>query len=181
VNYFEIVSRKLDELGFFNYIFPFLLITALVYVLLKKSKLVESPVALGSISLAISFIVVFGFPLITGLKWGSFISSFMAQASVFLLIFFVGFLFSSFFYPNLVERLPEFFKRRTTLLALVGFAFVLFVTSGLVNVFTSLTKPGVQAKLGGKPFPASITMFLVAIFLLATFILLAGAISRWTE
>lgn len=171
-NYFELVARKMAELGFFNYLFPFMILLAITYAILRRSKLVENKVAAGVLSISISFMIVFGFPLATGFELASPLSAFFMQASVFILVFFIGLLIASFFYPDLAEKLPKFFVRRTTLFAMIALAFVLFISSGLVGVFiTGLT--------GGEGRVSSdIIMLAVATFLAITFILLGAGITR---
>jgi len=175
-NYFELVAEKMAELGFFNYLFPFLILLALLYAILRKSKLVENKVAAGILSLAISFMVVFGFPLATGFELGSPFSAFFMQASVFILVFFIGLVTASLFYPNLMEKLPKLFVRRTTLFAMIAIAFVLFISSGLVGVFTTGLAGG-----GGGGISTDIIMLAVAVFLAITFVLIGASISRGGE
>lgn len=173
-NYFELVAKKMAEFGFFNYFFPFIIILALTYGILRKSKLMESRVAAGATSLAISFIVVFGFPLATGFELGTPLSAFFMQASVFILVFFIGLVTASLFYPDLMERLPKLFVRRTTLFALVALAFVLFISSGLVGVFTY----GLIKGQGPPGISTDVIMLAVAVFLAITFILIGVGVAR---
>src|SRR5437879_2163102 len=116
---FTTAITTLQELGFFNFFFPFILLTALFYALFKKSKAVgESPLINGTISIVISFMVL-DFQIITGFNLQSPFATFFTGATIFILVFLVGFLLASFFYPNLNEFLQSVFVRRGTLFGMI--------------------------------------------------------------
>jgi len=135
-NYFEIFASKLDELGVFTYLLPFILISAMTYAL-KSKILSDSPFINGVVSLSMTFMVVFGFPIATGFSIAPPLSTFFMQVSVFMLVFIIGTMIASIFYPNMSEWLPTVFKSRGMLMNLLGVSIALFVTSGLVGVFTT--------------------------------------------
>lgn len=176
-NYFQLIAEMMSKLGLFQYLFPFILITALVYAVLKKSKILsDSAVLNGLISLAVGFMVVFGIPVAVGRVFQTALPMFFMQVSVFLLVFVIGFLIASLFYPNMMDWLPKVFTSRSMLMVAITLAIVFFITSGLLGVFTSgLYGPPTP---GTPSLPRDLTIFIVGIFLFVTFILIAGAVAR---
>ena len=65
MNPFEILVMNLNSMGFFGFLLPWILMFALVYALLLKSKFVEDQKIIGVISLVVAFFVVgYGGPLL---------------------------------------------------------------------------------------------------------------------
>ena len=63
---FDIVVSKLVELGFYDFFFPFLILTVITFALLRKSRILGEGVAINAvISLAIGMMIL-GFPVIVG-------------------------------------------------------------------------------------------------------------------
>src|SRR5437867_7967016 len=111
---FEIVAQKMVELGFFNFIFPFIITSAIFYALLRRAQVVgESPTVNAVVSISIAFLI-FGFPVIAGINLTTPLSTFFTQATIWLLILFVGAMLASIFYPNFSEMLIKQFTHRTT-------------------------------------------------------------------
>jgi hypothetical protein len=136
-NPFQTFVQRLIDLGFYDFVFPFIITSALLYALLRKTKIFGESVAVNAVvALSIGF-MIFGFPVLAGLTLATNWSIFFTQATVFLLIFFVALLLSSLFYPDLMKMLAEQFTRRTTLYQMIALAVTLLVTSGLVVVFTN--------------------------------------------
>jgi len=179
-NYFEVVAELMSKFGFYQYLFPFLIIAAVVFALLKKSKILgESVVVNGLVALCVSFIAVFGISISTGLNLASYWSAFFMQVSVFLIVFFVGLLLASLFYPNINEWLPKVFTSRSMMMIMVVIAIVIFISSGLIGVLTSgITGP---PKPGTPTASRDVTILVVGIFLFVVFIIIAGSISRMTK
>lgn len=91
---FRNVILKLNELGAFNFLFPFMLTSAIFYGLLRKSKLFGSDsdrnVALnGVIALSAAF-MVWAFPVINGVDIQAQLSTFFMQGMIVMLILMVG-------------------------------------------------------------------------------------------
>jgi len=142
---FEIVIEKMIEFGFYSYIFPFLISSAIFYALFKKSKILGDSVVINAvIALSIAFMVL-GFPVLVGFTLETELSLFFTQATVFILIFVVGIIIASVFYPDLPKLLSEQFTRRTTIYQMIALGIALFVTSGLVIVFTQGVAPDPNA------------------------------------
>ncbi len=175
-NPFEIVIQKLISLGFYDFLFPFIITAAIFYALLRKTKVLgESPAVNAALALSVAFLI-FGYPVIVGFALGSSLSVFFTQGTVFILILLMGFLVASFFYPDLGKFLSEAFTRRTTLMAMVALAIALFVTSGLVNVFTF----GAGQPQPGSPPSAPVDVITIssAIIIFVVLIIIAAATMR---
>jgi hypothetical protein len=123
-----------------------------MYGLLKKSKIFgDSPLINAVVSLSIAF-MIFGFPVIAGISLATPLSTFFTQATVWILVLFVGFVFASLFYPDLTKMLLKAFTRRTTLGAMIVLGITLFIVSGLFNtVFIPPTKPTPSGVPAGTP------------------------------
>ncbi|MEM5776885.1 MAG: hypothetical protein QXJ06_00360 [Candidatus Aenigmatarchaeota archaeon] len=141
---FRNVVLKLNELGAFNFLFPFMLTSAVFYGLLRKSKLFGSDsdrnVALnGVIALSAAF-MVWAFPVINGVDIQAQLSTFFMQGMVVMLILMVGLMVTGMILPeNLPEKLWEQIKGKSTptTLLIVGIivGIIVFLTSGLVSLF----------------------------------------------
>lgn len=180
VSPFETLIKNLVNLGFYNFVLPFIISSIIFYAILKKSKILgESNVLNATLSIALAF-MIFGFPVLTGMGLAVPLTTFFTQATIFILIFAMGILMASFFYPNLQEFLVREFKRRTTLWALVALAIALFVTSGLVSVIwaTFLMPPE-----PGAPPAAPRDVFIIAggIIIFIVLIMIAAATVRREE
>lgn len=139
-NFADVIARLIN-LGFYD-ILTFVFVLAIFYALLRKTKILgESPAIAGIISFAIAFFVI-AYPILSGFSLTLPLSAFFSQSLTFLLIFFIGFIIASLFYPEMLEWLPKVFTRRTTLLVMIALGLTLFVTSGVVSIFwQALTKP----------------------------------------
>jgi hypothetical protein len=175
MNPFEIIINKMISLGFYDFLFPFIIASAIFYALLKKSKIFgESIVINAVISLSIA-LLIFGFPVIAGLSLASALSAFFTQATVWILILSIGFLLASLFYPDLAKMLLETFKRRTTLFMLLALGIALFVTSGLLSVFTAPLTP----KPGAPPGPPyDVILISTALIIFVILIAIAASLMR---
>jgi hypothetical protein len=176
-NPFQMFVQRLIDLGFYDFVFPFIITSALLYALLRKTKIFGESVAVNAVvALSIGF-MIFGFPVLAGLTLATNWSIFFTQATVFLLIFFVALLLSSLFYPDLMKMLAEQFTRRTTLYQMIALAVALLVTSGLVVVFTNALAPK-PGKEGGVGPPADVVLMIAAIIIFIVLVIIASAIAR---
>jgi hypothetical protein len=174
------VITNLLNLGVYDIIL-FALFAAIFYAMLRKMKILgDSAILNGVISIGISFLI-FGFPVITGMgSLVTYFSTFFTQVSVILLIFFIGVLIASFFYPDLPGMLTKTFVNRTTLVALLALGAILFLTSGLINVFqlggpATGTTTG-STKTGGPP--PNVNILIVGIGIFIFMLIIASAVVR---
>ncbi len=171
---FEPVIKWMIDLGFYSFLFPWIVTSAIFYGLLRKSKIFgESTTLNGLIAISIAFLVI-GFPILSQFSLSLPIATFFTQATVFILIFVFAFIAASFFYPDLTRMLLERFTRRTTLAVLIVLGIALFITSGLAGVFTyGLGKP---APPGAPAPPIDVIILAAGIIIFMVIIIIAGAI-----
>lgn len=178
-NYFEIIVKKLIEYGFYDYLFPFIITTALFYALLKKSQIFAGNEVLNAVlALSISFLI-FGFPILVGLTLGTQLSSFFMQATVWILIFALAIMLASFFYPSIPAKFGEIIKSPLALWAMIGLAVALFITSGLVGVFWEKLTPTTEEGKAGTA-PRDVLLIVSAIIIFVVLIIIAAVTMRGT-
>jgi uncharacterized membrane protein YjfL (UPF0719 family) len=140
---FSSVILRLKGLGFFNFLLPFMISSAVFYGLLRKSQIfgpAERNVAVNAtVAMGIAFFI-WAFPILQGINIEEQLSAFFAQSLVAMLVLMVGVMITGMLLPqNLPELLGEKFKAggAWSLLfvggILVGIA--LLVTSGLTGIF----------------------------------------------
>lgn len=146
---FAPIIQKLMDYGFGNFLI-FIVTLAIFYALIRKSKVFGESVAInGLVAFAASF-MIFSFPVLMGFNLVTPLSTFWTQGFVFLLFIIFGVIAASIFYPDLPAMLMKEFTRRTTFWTMIALGVTLFVTSGLVEIFTSLqAKPSTS----GLPKP----------------------------
>jgi len=175
-NPFELVVRQLLSLGFYDFLFPFIITATIVFGLLKKSKILsESWVINGVVSLSIAF-MIFGFPVIVGVSLASPFSTYFTQITVFVLVFVMGLLLASFFYPDLTGMLLKQVTRRSSMYVMIAIAIAFFITSGMVNIFF----PPAKATTPGTPAgtPTDVILIAAAVVIFIVLIIIAVAIAR---
>lgn len=173
-NIFEPIVKNLLEIGFYD-ILIFIIVAAIFYGFLKKSKVIGESVVINAVlSLSVAFLV-FGYRWITGLALTSSLSMFFTQATVILLFFLFGFIGASMFYPDMTKWLTKVFEHRTTLGILIALGIVLMVTSGLIATFwTFPQKPGTPAT------PVDITIVGAGLIIFVVLIIVAASVVRGT-
>jgi len=172
---FETVVKMMVSLGFYDFLFPFVISAAIFYALLKRSKMLGDSVVVNAVvSLSMAFMIL-GFPVLAGFALGTELSVFFTQAIVFILVFVVGMIIASLFYPDLPKMLAEQFTRRTTMFEMLAVGIALFITSGLVIVFTQglSSRPGEElARPVASPdivlIVSTIVIFVVLIMIAAS-------------
>lgn len=176
---FEVVVSKLISLGFYDFFFPFIIITVIIYALLRKSKVLgESNVINAVVALSIGLLVL-GFPVITGVAFGGQLSTFFVQSTVWILILVVAVITASAFYPDIMKVLLEQFKSRNFLYYMLALGVGIFVTSGLLTVFISPGNPVVTGKEPEVPGPPSdIVIIVAALIIFMVLILIAASVFR---
>ena len=175
--YFEIVARNLIEIGFYEYILPTLMTAAIIYGLLKKSKLVgESIVVNGTLAISIA-LLIFGFPALAGISLATPLSTFFTYTIIFILVFVVGILLASLFYPNLQDFLTKYFVERVsrTFWGLIVLGLALLIMSNLLWV---LIGPTTQPKPGAIVMPLDLIISIVGIIIFTIIIFLATWMMR---
>ena len=178
-NPFEIVVQKMVELGFYDYLFPFIISAAIFYALLRRSRILgESVVTNSFVALSLSFMIL-GFPILVGFSFATPLATFFTQATAWILIFVVGMILASVFYPDLTKVLSEQFTKRTTVYEMLAVGVALFVTSGMVQIFTLGANPAATGKTPATPSaPTDIILIVSALIIFVVLILIASSIFR---
>jgi hypothetical protein len=142
VSPFEIVILKLKELGAFQFLFPFILTSAIFYGLLRKSELFGPPeknvTVNGVVSLVAAF-MVWAYPILTGVNVETQLSTFMFNGVIAILIVMFGLMMvGMFFPPDLPAKLGEKIGGRATggiLIFGIIIGIAVFLSSGLIKTF----------------------------------------------
>ena len=159
VDIFTIVIKKLQEMGAFNFLFPFMLTTAIFYGLLRKSKLfsirkkeytrdkngvqheeeVEVGGAVNAIIALVAGFMVWAYPILSGINIEQQMSMFFMQGTIVTLVFVVVLMLTGLFLPpDLPKQLQEqFLKGNKVGIILVGSVIVgviILTTSGFLNL-----------------------------------------------
>ena len=172
---FSSVILRLKDLGFFNFILPFLVSAAVFYGLLRKSQLFgpsERNVAVNAtVAMGISFFI-WAFPILQGVNIEQQLSAFFAQSLVAMLVLMVGVMITGMLLPpNLPELLGKKFE--------AGGAWSLLIIGGILVGITVLITSGLTSIF----FPAGmfagisqdvINIVVVLAFLLITMIVFVG-------
>lgn len=162
---FTAVIEKLQQIGAFNFLFPYILTSAIFYGLLRKSQIFGKPdenVAVNGIVAIVAALMVLAYPILSGVPIGGLFSPFFTQALVVTLVFMVALMVMGMFLPPdlpsvLATNLLKGNKMGAMLLVGIFFGFLILFLSGLGNV---LLGPNVISAL-----PDDITT-LIAIILL---------------
>jgi len=155
VDVFTIVIKKLQELGAFNFLFPFMLSTAIFYGLLRKSKIFSSPTTIkdkktgeertvegsqsvNAIIALVAGFLVWAYPILAGVNIEQQLSVFFMQGMVVTLVFVIALMLASMFMkPDLPKQLEKALggnKAAIILIIAVVIGVIIFATSGLLNL-----------------------------------------------
>jgi len=134
---FEQAIQRLIELGFYKFFLPFIIVSAIVYALLRRSQILgESPLINGIVSISIAFFI-FGLPVLAGVNIVQPLTSFFGQTVVVILIIVFGLLVAGLFVPNLMGKMGEWIKGGGIVWWMIILVLVLATTSGLFYFITS--------------------------------------------
>jgi len=159
---------KLQDLGFFNFLLPWMIMAALLYGMMRKAKLFGEGSELVNIvaSLGISFFILY-FPIVSGLELGPIMSKFFMQLSVFFLAFILALVGSSIWYPDLQKTLEKT-ETRAFIWIFVVAVIVIFFTSGMNTVLFKMA-----TGVGG---PSELSILISGLFVLMIFLFIATAV-----
>ncbi len=139
---FTPVIQTLIEMGFFKFVLPYILTSAVFYGLLRKSQVFGKPdenVAVNAVVAMIASFMVWASPVILGIDIQTQLAAFFTQGIVVTLVFMIALLITGMFLPpDLTKHLSEnlFKGNKIGAILVVGiiFAFIIFATSGLWKV-----------------------------------------------
>lgn len=158
---FTIVIKKLQEMGAFNFLFPFMLTTAIFYGLLRKSKIfslthkvidsstqkeieVEASTAVNAIIALVAGFMVWAYPILNGVNVEQQLSRFFMQGIMATLSVILILLIASLFMPpDLPKQLHEYLFKNNKIAASAivimsaVIAVIIFISSGFLNMIVS--------------------------------------------
>jgi len=107
----EVVIKNLQEIGAFQFLFPFMLTAAVFYGLLRRSKIFGEPeknVGVNAVVALIAAFMVWSYPVLTGVNVEVMLAKFFFQGIIATLVIIVGLLIVTTFLPgSLGEFLGE--------------------------------------------------------------------------
>jgi len=174
---FEIVVNKLITLGFYDFFFPFLILTVIMYALLRKSKILgDSNVISAVVALAVGMLIL-GFPVVVGMTFTTELSTFFVQSTVWILVIVVAVIMASIVYPDMGRTLSEQFKTRSFMWYMLIITLGIFITSGLVGVITNVGNPALTGDQPETPGPpADLVLIMGALIIFMVLIAIAASI-----
>jgi hypothetical protein len=142
VDIFTPVIERLIELGFFKFMLPYMLTSAIFYGLLRKSQVFGEPdknTAVNAVVALIASFMVWASPVILGIDIQTQLAAFFTQGIVVTLVFMIALMITGMFLPtdltkHLADNLFKGNKIGAILVVGVIFGFIIFATSGLWKV-----------------------------------------------
>jgi hypothetical protein len=163
----------LNGFGFFD-IAIFMLVVAVFYGLLRKSKVLgDSPVVIGVISLSIGFMLI-AFRFVTGMSLVTPIAMMFAQWTSILLVFVFGFVAASLFYPDMLSWLPKVFHSRSILMIMLVLGLTIMITSGLVQSF--FVASDIPDPPGTIPIPDDTIIIIAGVVIFMVIVIIASSL-----
>ncbi len=140
---FQTVILRMKDLGMFQFLFPFMLTSAVFFGLLRRSKLFGDPdrnVAVNAVVALVAAFMVWASPVILGIDMETQMAAFFTQSMSATLIIIVGLLISSmFFKEGLAEQLSTKLNTSKSMGIVLAFGILIgggiLLSSGLINVF----------------------------------------------
>jgi len=136
---FTAVIERLRDIGAFNFLFPFMLSSAIFYGLLRKSQVFGKPdenVSVNAVVAMIASFMVWSFPVIIGVSIETQLATFFTQGIVVTLTFMIAVMIIGMFLPpdaakHLADNLFKGNKAIGIVLVALFFGFLIVITSGL--------------------------------------------------
>lgn len=152
---FDTVILRLKDLGFFQFLLPFILSAAIFYGLLRKSQLFGPPekntAVNATVALAASFFV-WAWPILMGINIETQLSAFFMQGMSVTLVVMLGLLLAGMFLPTdlpktISEKLKSGWLIGVIVVGGIILVAILLISSGLYQVFAP---KGFVFKLAGE-------------------------------
>lgn len=139
---FEIVVTNLQKIGAYQFLFPWLIASAVFYGLLRRSQIFGKPeenVAVNAVVATVAAFMVMAYPILIGVNIETQLSTFFFNSLISILVVIVGLIIAGMVFPaGLGEELSKKFKGGALAAFLVlGILIALgvMISSGLTNVF----------------------------------------------
>ncbi len=164
---FQEAIQKLSQLGFYDFLLPFIIFSAILYAILRKTKILgESPLINGILSIAVS-LFVFSVPALAGVSLAKPLAGFFTQFVVVVLIIAFGLLVTGLFVPNVMEKMVEWIKGGGIVWWMIILVLIVATTSGL---FSFIVSPMMKAVGSGRDI-------FIALFFIGLFIVIIATVS----
>jgi hypothetical protein len=173
---FEVAIKKLGELGFFQFVIPYILTSSIFYGLLRKSQIFGPPernVAVNMTIALVASLMVWASPILLGINMQEQLALFFLQSMIALIIFVsIALVASMFFGPDLADKISKSFGEKSkiwTIFLIAGgiVGISIFVSSGLVNVFFAKGVPSGLATLSEETLTTLVVLILMAVTVVA--------------
>jgi len=161
---FEIVAQKLGEMGFYNFLLPWLVTSALLWGLLKRSNFFgENSIVINSVlSISVSFFI-WGFIIFTGSDVGTSLSTFFTQMIFVGLAFLLIVLLGSLLVPDFTEQLKKVLPTTSVLWIVVVIGVIMLLGAGMINIGSVIYN---LIKTAGSVPGGNVGILVVAVFFL---------------
>lgn len=163
INPFRLVAERLAEYGFFGFMLPWLITTAIFYGLLKKSGIFPSEMINGILSISVAFFI-WGYLISpVAVELTTPLSTFFTQLSVIVVVFLFGLVGVSMFHPDLGETLANLVKGGGFIWVGVVVVVILLFMSGLSGLIFRIG--------GGVAGDITVLFYVLFIFIIGAFIM----------
>lgn len=163
INPFQLVAERLAEYGFFGFMLPWLITSAVFYGLLKKSGIFSSEMINGLLSISVAFFI-WGYLISpVAVELTTPLSTFFTQLSIIVVVFLFGLVAISMFHPDLGKTLSEVVKGGSFIWIGVVIVVLLLFMSGLGGIVFRIGK-GVAGDI-------TVLFYVLLVFMIGLFIL----------
>ncbi|MEM5843909.1 MAG: hypothetical protein QXX07_02650 [Candidatus Aenigmatarchaeota archaeon] len=174
---FTTVILKLKGTGFFEFVLPFMLTSAIFYGLLRKSQIFGDPdknIAVNAVVALTAGFMVWAYPILAGVSFMDKLPVFFAQAMSAMLVVLVGLLTTSMFLPpDLPSKLEAKLGGRAFGIILIAGILIgggILVASGLINIFF----PAGGLEITGLSEDTILTIAIVILFFITILVMVWG-------
>ena len=135
-NPFQIVAERLGELGFYNFFLPWVITSAVIWGLLKKSEVFgKNAVVINSVlSIGISFFIWGSILIGGGPDVGLSLSKFFTQMSLIAIGFAVMLVIGSIFFPDFPAKLKDSIPTEGLFWMIIVIGFIILIGAGVLNI-----------------------------------------------
>jgi hypothetical protein len=175
---FTTVILKLKGTGFFEFMLPFMLTSAIFYGLLRKSQIFGDPdknIAVNGVVALVAGFMVWAYPILAGVSLQEKLPVFFAQAMSAMLVVLVGLLATSMFLPpDLPGKLAEKLGSRAYGIILIAGILIggaILISSGLIYVFFPA---GGGLEITGLSEDTILTIAIVILFFITILVIVWG-------
>ncbi|MBU5688352.1 MAG: hypothetical protein KQA41_00240 [Candidatus Aenigmarchaeota archaeon] len=136
VNPFKVLVERMAETGIYDFLLPMIVFWALMYGLLRKSKIFGDSEPIYALLTFVFSLFIWGYAAtLPEMSIGKPMSIFTAQFFIIALVFLFAFLGASIAYPDFVDALNYAFKGSNTMIWIfIVIGIIIFFVSGMGNI-----------------------------------------------